>query len=317
MTVVSRPDGKHGPHRGAFHGPRGVLAAIDRALVAPGPARTFRQVRTGLALVIALRLLVGQWRSLASLPADLFQPAFAVRWVPGMPPATVLVGIQVTGLLAAGVAAFGGRGARQAFAVAWLSLLVLGGLWSSTGKVMHNEILLLLAALPFVAAPGSRAEDGEGDGDPSTEWGWPPRAALVIIAIAYAASGLQKLYHSGLDWVMSDNLRWVMHAAVRSDPPVPQLAQAVVDRPMVAHLAAAGALAIEVVGPLLLVRRRTRIVFVALAASLHIGIWLAHGLDYSAWVLTVAVVALPMAATVRREAPVSGTPAAVGDTVGS
>lgn len=267
--------------------------AIDRALVAPGSSRTLGRVRSGLAVVMALRLAVGRWTELATLPADLYQPAFAVRLLAEVPPRGVLVAIQVVGILAAAIAARGGPWSRRAFGLAWLSLLVLGGLWSSTGKVMHNEVLLLLAAVPMLAAP---TDLGGGTGA-TTSAGWPPRASLAVVAIGYLACGVQKLAHSGIGWVTSDNLRWVLRSgADGTRSPLPQLATAVADRAWLAHLVAAGALAIECSAPVLLARRATRTTFVVLVAALHLGVWLTLGLDYSGWVLTVAAVALPTAA---------------------
>ncbi len=269
-----------------------VPRRVDGALVAPGPARTFRLVSTGLAAVIGFRLIGRRWWEMASLPGDLFQPAFVVAWMPAIPSGPALVALQVLGVAAAVVAGLGRRAARPAFALAWVSLLLLGGLWSSVGKVMHNEVLLLTACLPFLVAPWP-ARDRRGQ---SGSWGWPPRASLALIASVYAIAGIQKLVHSGPAWVLSDNISWVLYdGATSTRSPFPELAQALAEKVWAAPLIAGGALAVELSAPLLLSLRRTRLAFVALATSLHAGIWMTLGLDYSAWVLTVAAVAIPMA----------------------
>jgi len=273
-----------------------VAARADAALVAPGPVRRYVAVRTGLTAVIGIRLAFRRWWALGSVPDALFEPAFAVRWLPAMPPAGVLVALQVGGVVAA-VAGVAGRRPRAALAMAWAALVVLAGLWSSVGKVMHNDVLLLLASIPFLAAadPGAARAKDPDDG-PEARAGWPPRAALAVVAVVYVVSGMQKLAHSGAAWVTGDNLRWVLLSGAHgARSPFPGLAADLAARAWATHVVAAGALAIELSAPVLLAFRRTRPLFVVLAAALHTGIWLTLGLDYAAWVLTVAVVAIPMA----------------------
>jgi len=56
---------------------------------------------------------------------------------------------------------------------------------------------------------------------------------------------------------------------------------------------AGGALALELLAPLMLAWRWTRALFAVSAALMHGSIWMFMGLDYSAWILTVVAVALP------------------------
>lgn len=286
------------------------LRAVDRRLVAPGPTDRFTAVRTGLAVVLGVRLALRRWSAAAEQPADLFDPAFAVAWLARPPSGPVLVAVQALGLLAVAVSVAvavrpsgrrSGALGRAGFVGAWLSLLFLAGAWSGSGKVLHNDVLLLLASVPFVlartppAGPAGRPGAAERSAaERSVAAGWPPRAALVVVATVYAVAGLQKLRHGGLAWVTSDNLRWVLRdGANGSSAPFPSLAADLASSPVAAHALAAAALAVELSAPLLLARARTRPLFVALAALLHGGIWLTLGLDYYGWVLTVAVVALP------------------------
>lgn len=310
---------------GRSRSPSAVLRAVDRRVVAPGPARRFTAVRMGLTVVLGVRLALRRWTAAADQPAELFDPAFVVAWLPRPPGAAVLVAAQVLGLLAAALSVVstvrpvggGGRGlGRVGFVGAWLSLLFLAGVWSGSGKVLHNDVLLLLACVPFVLArtPPAHPPGRPGAADRSVAAGWPPRAALVIIASVYAVAGLQKLRHGGLAWVTSDNLRWVLRdGANGSSSPFPSLAADLASSPVAARALAAGALAVELSAPLLLARARTRPVFVALAALLHGGIWLTLGLDYYGWVLTVAVVALPGATAPHADAAPVVDPAGRGD----
>lgn len=267
--------------------PRRLAAAVDGRLFAPGRAHRLATVRAGLAVVMGLRLALGPYAGLAGQPGALFDPPALLAWLPRMPGRGVLVGLQVAGTAAA-LAVLAHRRPRAAFAVAWACLLVLAGLRGSLGKILHNDVLVLLAAVPLLAAPGGARR---GDPDRSAAWGWPVRAATVVVAVAYFASGAQKLLRSGLDWVTGDNMRWIMYqAADQGLAPTRSLARAVADRPWLATAVAGAVLAVELAAPLALASRRARPWYALAAVALHLGTWLTLGLDYWGWALTVAVV---------------------------
>jgi hypothetical protein len=113
---------------------------------------------------------------------------------------------------------------------------------------------------------------------------------MLIVALAYLFVGLQKLRFSGLDWVTTENLRWVLYASSDSQADPNQLALFVADHAWLAHLFAAGTILVEVGFILCLPIAPLRWVFVPAAVSLHLGIWLAMGLDYSAQAATVVIV---------------------------
>jgi hypothetical protein len=260
---------------------------IDRWLFAPGSARTLAIVRTAMVALIGLRIAVGPYRALAGQPASLFHPPPFLTWLPSMPPVGVIVAVQVVGVAAA-VLALARRRPAVTFAAAWLSLLVLAGLKDSLGKILHNDVLLLLAAVPFLLAPTEARPD---DHTRSSRYGWPVRAAMVVIAGAYFTAGVEKLVHSGPAWVTGDNMRWILYQAAASGRAhTRDVALAIADMPWAAHVVAAGILMTELSSPLILVARRFRPVFVGLAVVLHIGTWLTLGLDYWGWAVTVAIV---------------------------
>ena len=152
-------------------------------------------------------------------------------------------------------------------------------------------MLLLLCAVPVLFAPLT-AKPGAPGRSPAA--GWPWRGALAVCGAVYFLTGAQKLRHSGLDWVFSDNMRWVLYAGAASGrAPTTVVARAIADHAWLATVSAAWILAVELSAPLLLITRRGRLWFLAAVTVLHAATWLTLGLDYWAWILTVAVLVLP------------------------
>jgi len=261
--------------------------AVDRALFGPGTSRRLVITHVGLALVIGLRIALGPYPRLAGQPDALFRPLSFVTILDRMPSRGVIIGVQVVGALAAVLAVAGWR-RRATFAVAWMSLLALVGLRTSLGKILHNDVLLLLAAVPFLLAPAVR---GAGDDEPSPRFGWPVNVALVTVAGAYFFSGFAKWTSSGIDWVTGDNMRYVMYDAARTTRMVfPAVPRYIADHAWLATLSAAGILALELSFPIVLVASRLRPVYAAWATALHVGTWIALGLDYWTWIAVLLLV---------------------------
>jgi hypothetical protein len=267
------------------------LREVDRRLLEPGSNHLLGCVRVGLAAVLALRAAVGPYRALVGQPAALFEPPWwMVVGIDRMPGTAVIVALQVVAVGAA-VACVSGRAPRVGFAGAWLCLLVLAGLRGSLGKVLHNDVLLLLCSIPILFAPAV-ARPGAAGRSPAS--GWPWRGALAVCGAVYFLTGVQKLRHSGLDWLFSDNMRWVLYAGAASGrAPTTVFARAIADQAWLATLTAAWILGLELTAPLWLALRRTRLWFLAAVTVLHVGTWLTLGLDYWAWILTVAVLVAP------------------------
>lgn len=276
---------------------RTAFDRLDRWLFAPGPAGRVRTMRALLAVAIGVRLATGSHRGLAGQPAELFRPVWFLQWLGEMPPAAVLGAIQVIGVLGAALAVIGWR-ERGTFLAAWCSLLVLAALQASRGKVRHNDLPLLLVAGVVAAAPvGLQALDRRR----SPAWGWPVRTSLLVVVGAYFLSGFHKVVSSGPAWVLSDNLRNVMYAAPLSGrAPTDAVALFIADRPWLAHLAALATLVVELGAVVVLVRPRIRPAYLAAVTVLHGSIYLTHGLDYSMWVATSAIVLVDWSAVLHR-----------------
>lgn len=256
----------------------------DDALWGPETGARLLVVHTGLAAVIGLRIVLGSYRQLADTPGALFDPVPILAWAPSMPPVWAFVALQVVGGAAA-VAAVARRRPRLAFAVAWVCYLVLAGFRGSRGKVLHNDLLLLWASVPFLLAPVSVAWH---DRERRREYGWPVRSAMVIAALAYFLAGYHKVRRSGLDWAIGDNVRYVMLWG----PSVGAAKWDAMATWIGSHLWASKAtgafiLAFELSFPVALLRRRLQPLYALVAVVLHITTYLFLGLDYWAWALTV------------------------------
>jgi hypothetical protein len=269
----------------------------------PGDARRLAALRIGLCAALAARLSRGLYLEMASQPSALFRPRSFMNLFAHMPPRGAVLALQIAGVAAAVLAAAGIR-ARVALPVAFACALVLDGMHTSLGKVMHNDVLLLVALVPLLAAPVSDAWSFHARGRPtppiSGRFGWPVRVAMLVVAGGYFFTGLAKLRFSGLEWFTGSNLRWVLYASSDAQPTPNWFAIFVADRAWLAHLFTAGALALECTFPLAVVRPRLAPFSVAGAAIMHGSIWLAMSLDYTAWVATVMVVFVDWPGVVER-----------------
>jgi len=281
------------------------MRRAERWLFPEASPERLAALRIGLCAILAGRLATGPYAGLADQPRELFRPISFMELVPAMPPKPVVVALQVVAVSAAVLAAVGLR-TRIALPLAWMCAVFLNGMLTSTGKVVHNDLVLLLCLVPLLTAPCADAwsvdalRAGGAAAGRSRLCGWPLRTAAIVVAGAYFFAGLAKLVNSGPAWVTSDNLRWALYASGDS-----ALATFVADRPWLSHALAAGTLLLELGFPLVLVWPRLARLFVPGAVALHLGIWLAMGLDYSAQAATAVVVFTnwPAAAAALRARP--------------
>jgi len=286
----------------------GLLSRLVVWAFGPGDPRQLAALRIGLCLTLALRLATRAqvYLSLAEQERELFRPRSYMTLVEQMPSRTTIAICLVAGILAAVLGA-AGLLSRTMLAIALLAALLLDGMQTSQGKILHNDVLLVLCLTAIVFARHGdawsldawiirrrsrsrrRAVTAARVGA-SPAYGWPLRTAMLIIALAYAVAGLHKLAGShGLGWASSDNMRWLLYVA--SDAQGHNSAALwIAERPWAAHLAAYGLLATECLFFLVLVIARLRWVFIPAVTALHLGTWVTLRLDYSAWVLCVIIV---------------------------
>jgi hypothetical protein len=203
------------------------------------------------------------------------------------------------------------RSPRLAFAVAWLCYLVLAGLRGSRGKVLHNDLLLLWASAPFLLAPV--AADVR-DRVARRRYGWPIRVSMVITALVYFFAGYHKLRRSGIDWVLGDNMRYLMlWGPSIGEAQWQGLARWVGEHLWAAKASGAFILGLELSFPVVLVVRRLQAWYALGAVFLHVTTWLVLGLDYWAWAATVSLLFIDWPAVAQRVRRFARGDAGVGE----
>jgi hypothetical protein len=279
---------------------------------APEDARRLAAVRIGLCSLLALRLAISDYGVVAGRPAALFQPLSAMNLFERMSSQEVVTALQICGVVAALVAA-AGLALRASLPVAFVCSLTLNGMFQNTVPVrFYNDTVLMLCLLVLIAC-GAAASEAWSIREPvrralrrfrrrlgpsvavgptsiSERYGWPIRTAMIAIALAYFFVGFQKWRNSGLPWITSDNLRWILYASSDGRSHPNGLALFIADRPLLAHVFAAGSLLLETCFPLVLFVPRLRWLFLPGVVAMHVGIRLAIGLDYSSQWLTLLIV---------------------------
>jgi hypothetical protein len=297
---------------------------LDDVLFGPETPARLLVVQGGFMVLFALRALLSPYPKLTPAPAALFDPVPFLSFLDRMPSRALINALQAVVIVSVLVWFWIGRDAtrratvrRVAFAVAWLGMIGLSGLRASRGKIHHIELIALWAALPLVFAPGDATFS---DRVPTRRTGWPIRSSIGIVSACYFLTGFQKLAHSGLDWVFSDNMKWALAwGRVRGEPPpLRELGVWIADHAWLAAMSAGFILLFEISFPLVLVFRRVRPAYVAGAWLFHGGTFLLLGLDYSVWIAVVTILLVDWPPLLdrlpgRRSRPPDPPPGADGD----
>lgn len=275
--------------------PSSPLARVEGWIFGPGTANQLAAVRIGLCSLLAIRLSRPLFLQLAGQPPALFRPLSFMHLFHAMPSRPVVLSVQIVGIVTAVLAAIG-LWSRATLPAAFASGLFLNGMATSVGKVVHNDVLLLLALVPLVVAPTGDAWSVDAirrrvaTPGPSIRYGWPVRVSMLVVAGGYFFTGLAKLIFSGPAWFLTDNLRWVLYTASDAQRAPNALGLFVADRPILAHLLAFMTIVVEAGFPIVLWKRRALWFFLPGVVLLHLSIWLTMRLDYSAWALTALIV---------------------------
>jgi hypothetical protein len=263
-----------------------------RFLLRPEPALSLALLRVVLA---ALMLLApGFWegaRLAAWAPERWIAPeglGWFVRYVPIN--GTLATTAQIIVAFAA-LCAIAGVRARLCFGALAVVGFYLFAIAQLAGHVFHDNHLLwfcaLLAASPcadVLAVDGRRPLAAEG-----REYAVPLLAVRLLLAAIYFFPGLHKLLTSGLDWALSDNLRFQLYWKWAQYGVVPRLRLDAY--PWLLQLGGLFVLAFELSFAPLLLFRRTRTAAAVAGLAFHLLSYLVFGLLFaSLWLCYVALV---------------------------
>lgn len=279
-----------------------LVRRIESWIFAPGDARRVAVLRIVLCSTLAIRLTRSIYEALSHQPAALYRPLSFMKFLHQMPSENVVHMLQSIGIAAAVSAAVGFR-TRISLVMAMACALVLNGMTTSIGKVVHNDVMLMLAIVPLVASrcadvwsvdawrhahsKGARSSPAITAGP---GYGWPVRVAMIVVAGAYFFTGWQKIINSGPAWFASGNLRWVLYASSDGQSSPNPFALALAGQAWLAHLVAFGTMVIETTFPVVLFKRSLARLYVPAVVGMHVGILLAMRLDYTAQIVTVVAV---------------------------
>jgi len=267
---------------------------VGQWLESPEPPTRLAAVRIGLAALLLIRLCRSTFIGVASQPKPLYEPISFMRAFDSMPGRTVVLAVQLVAIAGAALA-LAGIFVKVTLPAAWLGSVFLNGMLASMGKVVHNDVLLLLAVVPLLFAPSAdvwamRRPRAAASPKASGIYGFPVHAAMLVVAGAYFFAGLAKIALSGPSWVLSGNIRWALYASSDAQSQPNPFALFVADRPWLSVCVAAATLLLELSFPVVLFKPRLVPLFLAGALTLHTMIYMTMHLNYWPQAATVVVV---------------------------
>ena len=231
-----------------------------------------------------------QW---AYWPADAWKPVWFVELFGPLPSARTLSIVGIAWKISLGMAALGLYRHISLGVAATLSAYVLG-LTGSFVKDNYDIGMPVILLFVFWVARSTDAVSLDAViarrrrqplPSPSSEYTWPLALARVLLALAFFTAGMAKVRHSGLDWITSDSMRWLLSEQQYTHSPLLDWAAAIAAYPMLCHLLAAGTMALEVSYPLALFVAPLRPWIVIGTIVLQLGIHLFMGINYLAFLI--------------------------------
>jgi hypothetical protein len=210
---------------------------------------------------------------------------FETLGLSALPPA-VIFGIQAVWKMALLLSAVG-LFTRPAMIVAFVLGTYLMGLPHNFGQTQHFDTLIVFTsgalalsraadAWSLDAWMASRREPGPVQPPaPDGEYTWPIRFVWVAMAMIFCAAGISKLRHSGLDWILSDNLALLLQRQqyhISDGEPWTTWGLWIAQHPWLARSMAAASVSIETLFPLALFSRKARYLLVPAGLAFLVGI---------------------------------------------
>lgn len=248
----------------------------------------------GWLFCLFFRYDVAVW---ARMAADTWEPVWFVGLFGRLPSATVLTMLGIAWKMSLLLCALG-LWRRLTLGVAALLGAYVLGLTGSFGKENHDIGLPVILLFIFWIARSTDAlsldaaitrRRGKPTPGPSGEYTWPLATGQVLIALAFFASGVAKLRHGGIDWIVTDNLRWLFLGQQYTHAPPLNWAAALASFPLICRFLAGCIVALELSYPLALFFARLRPWLVMSVIGMQLGIHLFMGVDYRAFIVANVV----------------------------
>ena len=257
--------------------------AWNRFWFAPGPAVRLglaRAIFCGSAFFFYLPQDFTEWGTAAPvfwMPIWLFETFH----IPALP-SHALGMLQTVWKASLALCAVGLWTRTSAFVAAALGMYLLG-LPHNFGATQHFDTLVVFAFCILAMSQAGDARSLDSMLRPShsraprlgAEYTWPIRAMWMLTALVFFGAGTSKLRHSGIEWVLSDNLQLLLMRAyyhVSDGDPLTSLGLVIAQHPFAARVFAATALAIETLYIIALFSRRARPFIGAAGIALLVGI---------------------------------------------
>lgn len=273
-----------------------VFRRWNAYLFSPGSAENLGACRVLLYAALAAhysRVDISAW---ADVPAEFWMPVAPFSWLglTALPSSSTIASAQAI-WLGALVASSIGILTRLSTACSFVLALLLLGLPNNFGKVHHPDALAVLV-LGIMAASrcgaafsldrvAGRFRGLDVNEEPNGEFQWPVRAVWIVFAIVFFAAGVSKLRHSGIEWMISDNLKYQLIRHHVSHEPVVEWGLSVAASPLMCSYLAVSSVLFELLAPAALFSRRARLLIVPGLFCMQIGIWLFMGVAFKTYLI--------------------------------
>jgi predicted DCC family thiol-disulfide oxidoreductase YuxK len=276
-----------------------AIAAWNRFWFEPGSAATLGVCRMLFFGGLALWLIPHDFAAWGSYSPVFWMPIwlFDTLGVPQLSSPTIaaIQAVWKTALVLSAIGLF----TRPAMLVSFGLGAYLMGLPQNFGQTQHFDTLVVFAcgALALSRAgdawsidaliAGARRRSAEPLA-PNGEYTWPIRFVWVATALIFCAAGLSKLRHSGLEWILSDNMAYLLRRQqyhLSDGEPLTRWGLFVARYPVLSQGIAAAAVSVETLFPLVLFSRRARLVLVPLGLVFLIGIRMLMGPTFEQFML--------------------------------
>ena len=229
----------------------------------------------------------------ARLPAELFQPAGPLSWLPSaalptLQDAAALRALQIAACVLAALAAIGARPWRAVVLAATIAVTLRALLVESFGHVSHTQVQLVLASWVLAAAPAPRQGASR-----HCDLAMGTTAALLVLS--YTCSASYRVAHHPIATLAGESL--VNMAIGQSSNGSSALVAALVQEPWLGVFFKAGMLAatlVELAAPWALLSGRFRRFFVPFILLFHAGSTLLLSVYFWKQALLVLVVLTPI-----------------------